>query len=150
MKLTTLISIPACALAFVLAGCSDKTTQALKLDPSVPRVGLGELIQGADRYGGKTVTVAGRFGGMCPDGADFYFKDGLEIIEVIPPAEGLPKNVVIGTPLTIQGLVLARSHEAGSDGTSAHEQQGGEEAAHEEGAEAEVKVQAQLIQVSRT
>lgn len=149
MKLRTLISIPACALAFLLVGCSDKTTQAVQLDPSVPRVGLGELIQSADRYAGKTVTVAGRFGGMCPDGADFYFKDALEIIEVIPPAEGLPKDVVIGTPLTIQGVVLAKAHEAGGEETSAHEQEGSEAAAHEEGAEPEVKVQARLIQVSR-
>lgn len=150
MKLMTLICAPAWVLTIGLAGCSDKAAQQSRLDPAVPTVSLVELLQGADRYVGKTVTVAGRFGGMCADGADFYFKDNLEIIEVIPPAGGLPKDVVVGTPLMVQGVVLVQTHEAESPEASAHEQIDGEEASHEEGAESEVKVQAQLIHVNRT
>ena len=78
---------------------------------------------------------------MCADGEDFYFKDKLDLIEVIPPASGLPDDVIIGTPLKVQGVVMVRGE---------HEEEG--EEAHEEGSdpEPEVKIRATLIQTNRT
>lgn len=110
-------------------------------ESKTPKVTLAELIAKPDAYEGKDVVVDGQFGGTCEDG-DFYFKDKLEIIEVIPPPEGLPRDVVIGTPLTIQGVVVVKAHGAESPQESAREDEGG--------AESEVKVQARLVQVNRT
>ena len=128
-------------LGFV-TGCSDKDTpQAQLISPNLPVIAMSDLVKNPALYTGKTVTVTGRFGGMCPDGADFYFKDKLDIIEVIPVA-GLPADVVIGTPLKVQGVVLVRGE---------HEIEGKEER-HEEGGEpeSEVKIQATVIQANRS
>lgn len=109
--------------------------------PDVPVITLSELVKNAEQFAGKAVTVTGRFGGMCADGADFYFKDKLDIIEVIPPAEGVPEDVVIGTPLKVQGMVVVRSE---------HEEEGSEENHDEGGApEPEIKVRARVITVDR-
>lgn len=128
-------------LGFV-TGCSDKETPQAQLVPALPVIAMSDLVKNPALYTGKTVTVTGRFGGTCPDGADFYFKDKLDIIEVIPAAAGLPADVVIGTPLKVQGVVLVRGE---------HEEEGKEER-HEEGGEpeSEVKIQATVIQTNRS
>ena len=146
MKQITIISIAACAAVMLFAGCSKQSAEKPALDTTAPRVTLSELIKGAKSYHGKTVTVSGRFGGMCADGADFYFKDNLDLIEVIPPTDGMPKDLIVGTPLTVQGLVVVKTHE----GEGAHEAAAGEKESHEEAGESEVKVQAQVIQISRS
>lgn len=133
------------ALLFVLGfvtGCSDESRQQeSELDSTLPVIAMSDLVKGADQYAGQTITVTGLFGGMCPDGADFFFKDKLELIEVVPPAQGLPSDVVIGTPLKVQGVVLVRSEHEGED-----EQENAE--GYE--AETEVKVRAQVIEVNRS
>jgi len=111
------------------------------------------------QFTGKTITITGRFGGMCADGADFYFKDKLDLIEVIPPAAGLPDDVVIGTPLKIQGVVMVRGgHEEEGEEQEHQEHTGeaGDEADHETTGEAgdevepEVKIRAVVIQTNRS
>jgi len=141
MKSLSLIIITLSLTLGAVTGCSDKDTQQAKLDPNLPVISMNDLVQQADKYTGKTITITGRFGGMCSDGADFYFKDKLDIIEVIPPAAGLPDDVVIGTPLKIQGVVLVRGE---------HEEEGEEK--HEEGGEpeSEVKIQATVIHTNRS
>ena len=128
------------SLGFI-SGCSDKDTQQAKLDPDLPVIAMSDLVKQADNYTGKTITVTGRFGGMCADGEDFYFKDKLDLIEVIPLASGMPDDIVIGTPLKVQGVVLVRSE---------HEEEGEEK--HEEGGEPEpeVKIQATVIHTNRS
>lgn len=123
-----------------LAACSDPSASKPKLDPAIPEVSLSELVRNPVPYAGKSVTVSGRFAGMCGDGADFFFKDKLDIIEVIPPVDGLPQGVVIGTPLKVQGKVAVRSEHAE---TSPHS---GERA---ESKESEVKVVAAVVQIVR-
>lgn len=142
MKQLAQITITLSLILGFVTGCSDKNNQQAKLDPGVPVIAMSELVQQADKYTGKTITITGRFGGMCPDGADFYFKDKLDIIEVIPPKAGLPDDVVIGTPLKIQGVVLVRGE---------HEEKGKEEQ-HKEGGEpeSEVKIQATVIHTNRS
>ena len=128
------------SLGFV-TGCSDKDTQQAKLDPNLPVIAMSDLVKQAYNYTGKTITVTGRFGGMCADGEDFYFKDKLVMIEVIPPVEGMPSDITIGTPLKVQGVVLSQNE---------HEEEGEEK--HEEGGEPEpeVKIQATVIQTNRS
>ena len=141
MKHLILIAITLSLALGLVTGCSDKDAQQTRLDPNLPVIAMSELVKDAEQYTGKTITVTGRFGGMCADGADFYFKDKLEIIEVIPPTDGLPSDVVIGTPLKVQGVVLVRGgHEAES------------EEEHEEGGEPEpeVKIQATVIHTNRS
>lgn len=142
MKRLTPIAISLSLILGFVTGCSDKDSPQAKLDPALPVIAMSDLVKDAHKYTGKTVTVTGRFGGMCPDGADFYFKDKLDIIEVIPSTAGLPADVVIGTPLKVQGVVLVRGE---------HEEEGKEER-HEEGGEpeSEVKIQAAVIQTDRS
>jgi len=141
MKYTTKLIFSFTALLALLVGCSDKNETQNKLDPGLPVIAMTDLIKDSDQYKGKTITVTGRFGGMCADGADFYFKDKLDLIEVIPPAAGLPSDVIMGTPLKIQGVVMVRAE---------HEEEEEEDEHHEEGEiEPEVKIQARFIQTNR-
>jgi len=141
MKHLSLIIITLSLILGFVTGCSDKDTQKTQLDPNLPVIAMSDLVKNAAQYTGKTITVTGRFGGMCADGEDFYFKDKLDLIEVIPSANGLPDDVIMGTPLKVQGVVMVRSE---------HEEEGEEH--HEEGAEPEpeVKIQATIIQTNRS
>jgi len=141
MKSLSLIIITLALILGFVTGCSDKDTQQTQLDPNLPVIAMSDLVKDADKYTGKTITVTGRFGGMCADGEDFYFKDKLDLIEVIPSANGLPDDVIMGTPLKVQGVVLVRGE---------HKEEGEEH--HEEGGEPEpeVKIQATVIQTNRT
>lgn len=139
MTQTTGMLIALSLVLGLMTACAKEDAQPL--DASLPVITMSELLNDADQYRGKSVTVTGLFGGMCPDGLDFYFKDKLEIIEVIPPENGLPSDVVIGTPLKVQGLVLVRGE---------HEEEGEEE--HEAGGEPEsdVKIQATVVKTNRS
>jgi len=141
MKHLSLIIVTLSLILGFVTGCSDKDTQQTQLDPNLPVIAMSDLVKNAEQYTGKTITVTGRFGGMCADGEDFYFKDKLDLIEVIPAANGLPDDVIMGTPLKIQGVVMVRGE---------HEEE--EEEHHEEGGEPEpeVKIQATVIQTNRS
>lgn len=141
MKLKTafILSVTGLAVLVGLTACSDPSTSKAKLDPAIPEVSLSELVKNPASYAGKSVTVSGRFAGMCGDGADFFFKDKLDIIEVIPPVDGLPQGVVIGTPLKVQGKVAVRSEHAE---TSPHPGEA-------DSKESEVKVVAAVVQIVR-
>lgn len=131
------LSLMAMTLALTLgslSGCSDREASQTVLDPNSPIIAMSELVKNAQPYTGKTVTVTGRFGGMCADGEDFYFKDKLVMIEVFPPAEGMPSDITIGTPLKVQGVVLVQNE---------HHNEGDE-------SEPEVKIQATVIQTNRS
>lgn len=143
MKLKTptfILNIVGFAVLVGLTACSDPAASKAKLDPAIPEVSLSELVKNPAPYAGKSVTVSGRFAGMCGDGADFFFKEKLDIIEVIPPADGLPQGVVIGTPLKVQGKVAVRTEHAE---TAPHS---GKQA---ESKESEVKVAAAVVQIVR-
>lgn len=139
MKYLSLIAMTLALMVGILSGCSDKEAPQTTLDPNLPVIAMNELVKNAVAYTGKTVTVTGRFGGMCADGEDFYFKDKLDLIEVIPPASGMPSDITIGTPLKVQGVVLAQNE---------HEEESEEK--HDEGDESEVKIQATVILTNRS
>lgn len=75
---------------------------------AVTQVALQDLVAQPQRYAGQTVSVTGRYAGMCADGADFYFKDRLTTIEVLLPPGGMPEDLVIGTPLRVRGQIQVR------------------------------------------
>lgn len=145
MKLKTpafILNVIGFAALAGLTACSDPSASKAKLDPAILEVSLGELVKNPVAYAGKSVTVSGRFAGMCADGADFYFKDKLDTIEVIPPADGLPQGVVLGTPLKVQGKVAVRSEHAKTAPRSGDK-------AESESKESEVKVTAVVVQIVR-
>jgi len=144
MKKISILTTALFSLLILLSACSDKNESQAKLDESIPVVSMSELIKNNEQYKGKTITISGRFGGMCADGADFYFKDKLDLIEVIPAKEGLPDDVIIGTPLKIQGVVMVRGEHEEDEANEGEEH-------HEEGgeSESEVKIQANIIVTNR-
>lgn len=79
----------------------------------VATVTLQDLVTAPERYAGKTLSVTGRYAGMCADGADFYFKDRLTTIEVLLPPNGMPGGLKIGTALRVQGQVQVRKESNG-------------------------------------
>jgi len=128
-----------------LIGCSEQNNSQAKLDANAPVIAMADLVKQSENYNGKTITVTGRFGGMCSDGADFYFKDKLDLIEVIPPESGMPSDIIMGTPLKIQGVVMLRGEHEEEEKETHNKQQ-----EHEEGdIEPEVKIIATVIQTNR-
>ena len=77
------------------------------------QVALQDLVAQPQRYAGKTVSVTGRYAGMCADGADFYFKDRLTTIEVLLPPGGMPDDLKLGTPLQVRGQIQVRKESNG-------------------------------------
>lgn len=93
-----------------LVACADDTAKpAAKSTQGV--VTLSELMSAPKPYANQTLTVTGRYAGMCADGADFYFKDKLSTIEVLLPPGGIPKGMKLGAPLRVTGQVLVRGGE---------------------------------------
>lgn len=107
--ISTLLALGVTASGLPLADEPAKPAPA-QSTPSV--VALSELMSEPRRYANQTLTVTGRYAGMCADGADFYFKDKLSTIEVLLPASGIPKGTKVGAPLRVTGQVLVR----GGDG----------------------------------
>lgn len=106
--ISTLLALGVTAPGLVLADKPAKPAQA-QSTPSV--VALSELMSEPRRYANQTLTVTGRYAGMCADGADFYFKDKLSTIEVLLPPGGIPKGMKLGAPLRVTGQVLIRGSE---------------------------------------
>jgi len=107
------------------------------IDPKAPKVTLAQLVAKPDNYAGKTVIVEGTHGGACADGADFYFKDKFDIIEVDPPS-GSPETVQLkkGTRIRLYGIVKVR-----------HSGSGGEKGEKKEAGEAEVRIAVKGMEV---
>lgn len=67
-------------------------------------VKLKEIVENPKAYKGKEVALEGNFGGICSDGEDFYFKEGLEIVEVVPKGFPMPRFNK-GKPIRVYGVV---------------------------------------------
>lgn len=67
-------------------------------------VKLKEILENPKVYKGKEVVLEGNFGGVCSDGEDFYFKEGLEIVEVVPKGFPMPKFKK-GKSIRVYGVV---------------------------------------------
>lgn len=97
-------------LAAASSQAADRFGEAIPADAK--KATLAELIAKPDAYHGKDVVVDGNFGGKCC-GADFFFKDNLETIEVTPPANGKQCMLLkAGTPIRLYGKVNVIKREA--------------------------------------
>lgn len=101
------ISLSLCLLVGAASGVVI-AKEPTRTTAAVSHVALQDLVAQPQRYAGKTVSVTGRYAGMCADGADFYFKDRLTTIEVLLPPGGMPEDLVIGTPLQVRGQIQVR------------------------------------------
>lgn len=105
---STLLALTISTPGVVFAGESAKPTQTQSKSSAVS---LSDLMSAPKQYANQTLTVTGRYAGMCADGADFYFKDKLSTIEVLLPPSGIPKDMKVGAPLRVTGQVLVRGGE---------------------------------------
>ena len=108
------------------------------IDPKAQKVTLAQLVAKPDAYAGKLVVVDGTHGGACSDGADFYFKDKFDIIEVDPPsAASEVVQLKKGTHVRLYGIVKVRhsSSEAAEKGEK------------KEAGEAEVRIAAKGVEI---
>lgn len=80
----------------------DRYGQAVPKGAEV--VKLKEIVENPKAYKGKEVVLEGNFGGVCSDGEDFYFKEGLEIVEVVPKDFPMPRFSK-GKPIRVYGVV---------------------------------------------
>jgi len=112
MKKPLSISFVVCML---LGGASGVVIAQESSAPTtvVTQVALQDLVAQPDRYAGQTVSVIGRYAGMCSDGADFYFKDHLTTIEVVLPPGGMPDRLQVGTALQVRGQIQVRKESNG-------------------------------------
>lgn len=97
------------ALVVCAASISEAGQQRFgePIDAKAPKVTLAELLAKPDPYVGKDVVVEGNFAGKCC-GADFYFKDKVDMIEVTPPGNGKQCMLLkAGTPIRLYGRVNA-------------------------------------------
>lgn len=107
----------AAALAFLLAASAAIAATVQygdKIDPKAQKVALKDLLKTPATYKGKDVVINGTFSGKCCD-ADFNFKDGVDTIEVRPPATGNGKQCMAlkpGTAITLFGRVNVIQREA--------------------------------------
>ncbi len=104
LLLALIAGAPACVLA-------ADPPQATPAAAEASTVTLNDVMNQPKLYANKTLTITGRYAGICPDGADFYFKDRLSTIEVLLPPGGLPKGLKMGTLLRVHGQVLVRGAE---------------------------------------
>ena len=101
---TIMVALFACTAAVSAAG---EQRFGAPIDAKAPKVTLAELLAKPDPYVGKDVVVEGNFAGKCC-GADFYFKDKVDMIEVTPPGNGKQCMLLkAGTPIRLYGRVNA-------------------------------------------
>lgn len=106
------ISLSLCLLVGAASGVVI-AKEPTRTTAAVSHVALQDLVAQPQRYAGKTVSVTGRYAGMCADGADFYFKDRLTTIEVLLPPGGMPDDLKVGTPLQVRGQIQVRKESNG-------------------------------------
>lgn len=129
------------ALMVFFAGCSQKQKEAGEVKkPKTKALSVDELVQNAEKYEGKMVTVEGRMGDICSDGEDFYFKGKFDLIEVIPPEGKMPSRSMKGKPLVVYGKVKIEHEEAEES-----EEMKEEEHEKEEAEEPEAKIEAREV-----
>ena len=140
MKTLKAITLAMMALALLIAGgaIAAQKRYGEAIDPKAPKVTLAQLVAKPDAYAGKAVIVEGMHGGACADGADFYFKDKFDIIEVDPPSAS-PEVVQLkkGVRVRVYGIVKVR-HSA---------TEAGEKGEKKEAGEAEVRIAAKGVEV---
>lgn len=82
----------------------------------VQTVALSEVVKHPELYKGKTLAVTGTLGDMCSDGADFFFKDKFDLIEVVPPrGVTLSYKDMKGAKTRVYGKVMVRRGEVRID-----------------------------------
>lgn len=101
---TVVAAVVACVAS---VGTAGEQRFGEPIDAKAPKVTLAELLAKPDPYVGKDVVVDGHFAGKCC-GADFFFKDKVDMIEVTPPGNGKQCMLLkAGTPIRLYGRVRA-------------------------------------------
>lgn len=113
-------------IVILLAGllsCSKEGKEAIgvPIDPNAPVVQMAELLKNPKTYEGKIIVMEGQMSDICADGEDFFFKDRFDLIEVIPPKEGMPAKSNLGSPLRVYGRVLIKEESSEEEGAEGHE-----------------------------
>lgn len=92
------------AITLILAGCSEgKVRYGEAISKNVKVVKLKEIMKNLEGYKDHKVMLEGNFGGACCS-TDFFYKEGLEMVEVYPKGFLNPK-LKIGNPIRIYGIV---------------------------------------------
>ena len=141
LKTITLAVMTVLVLVAAGSALAEQKRYGDAIDPKAQKVTLAQLVAKPDAYAGKMVVVEGTHGGACSDGADFYFKDKFDIIEVDPPSAA--SDVVQlkkGTHVRLYGIVKVRH-----SGSEAAEK--GEKGEKKEAGEAEVRIAAKGVEV---
>lgn len=96
-------------LVVPITGCSNSKITGAQFGEKIPStmgiVKLAQLSLNPTSYNQKEIVLEGTFGGICCD-TDFFYKEGMDMIEVSPKDFPSPK-IVIGTPIKIYGVVRA-------------------------------------------
>ena len=144
MKTLKTVTIAVMAALMLLAAGNAMAEQKRygdAIDPKAQKVTLAQLVAKPDAYAGKMVVVEGTHGGACSDGADFYFKDKFDIIEVDPPSSASEVvQLKKGTHVRLYGIVKVRH-------SSSEAAEKGEKGEKKETGEAEVRIAAKGVEV---
>lgn len=142
LKTVTMAVMAALVLLTAGSALAQQNRYGDAIDAKAQKVTLAQLVAKPDAYAGKLVVVEGTHGGACSDGADFYFKDKFDIIEVDPPAAASEVvQLKKGTPVRLYGIVKVR-HSG-----SAEAAEKGEKGEKKEAGEAEVRIAAKGVEV---
>lgn len=103
--LTTLCAVGVLAAA-TTTFAADEKKPATTGKPA--KATIAELLAKPDTYAGKEVTVKARLAGICAGDGCLTLKDGVEIIEGLPPEGGFKKNPKTGSMLSVTGVVKVK------------------------------------------
>lgn len=148
LSLCAILVMPFLWLGCNRAGQKQATQQfGARIDTTAPKVTLAELVAHPDSYEGKSVVVDGQFNGACADGADFYFKDKVDMVEADPPQPEV-MSLNKGTPIRLYGVVKVRHSRAEEAEKGEASEKGNEESEKKSGSEAaEVRIAAKGLEV---
>jgi hypothetical protein len=96
-------------VAITACGNGGKTgTQfGQKIPANLQVVKLEQIVSDPFSYDQKEVILEGNFAGICCE-SDFFYKEGLETVEISPQGFPSPK-LTVGTPVRIHGIVKTSS-----------------------------------------
>lgn len=93
----------------LLLSASLSPVGAAEPAPEPPlRATIGELTSRSAEFVGRKVIVKARLTGSCAGDGCLLLKDGFEVMEGVPPAEGFTSVPKAGTTLDVIGTVQVR------------------------------------------
>ena len=96
------------ALLLLLAVSRAPVSAAEPAPESPLRATIGELTSRSAEFLGRKVIVKARVTGSCAGDGCLLLKDGFEVMEGVPPADGFKSVPKTGTTLDVTGTVQVR------------------------------------------